>query len=104
MKITAIPAGLSMAVALATASTMADAAEEWEFSLAPLFLWGISIEGDTTINGLTAPLDLDFQDDVLENMEGSSPCISKQGVETGHSSPSTSGSTSMLTSEPGLVS
>ena len=59
-----------MAVALATTSTMANAAEEWEFSLAPLFLWGLSIDGDATINGKTAPLDLEFEDDILENMEG----------------------------------
>jgi hypothetical protein len=45
-------------------------AEEWEFAISPLFLWGISIDGDATIDGNTAPLDIDFKDDVLENMEG----------------------------------
>ena len=68
-KLATIPAGLSLAVALTIASTMATATDEWEFSLAPLFLWGVSIEGDATIDGKTAPLDLDFQDDVLEHME-----------------------------------
>jgi len=43
-----------MALVLATASTRADAAEVWEFSLSPLFLWGMSIDGDATINGKTA--------------------------------------------------
>jgi hypothetical protein len=38
--------------------------------LSPLFLWGVSLEGDSTINGQSAPLDLEFQDDILENMEG----------------------------------
>ena len=70
MQLSALTAGLSMALVLATASTRADAAEEWEFSLAPLFLWGLSIEGDATINGKTAPLDLEFKDDILDNMEG----------------------------------
>ncbi|MCP4766278.1 MAG: hypothetical protein GY875_08390 [Gammaproteobacteria bacterium] len=70
MRLSAFAVGLSMALVLATASTRADAAEEeWEFALSPLFLWGLSIDGDATINGNTAPLDLDFQDDILENME-----------------------------------
>ena len=43
--------------------------QEWEFSIAPLFLWGISIDGDATIGTATAPLDLNFEDDVLENLE-----------------------------------
>ena len=64
-----LAAGLSTALLLACAGTAANAAEEWEFSLAPLFLWGMSIEGDSTIEGNTAPLDLDFRDDVLENLE-----------------------------------
>jgi hypothetical protein len=58
-----------MAMMLATATTMAEADEEWEFTLAPMFLWGMSIEGESTIEGKTAPLDLDFRDDVLENLE-----------------------------------
>ena len=45
------------------------AADEWEFSATPMFLWGVSIDGDATIGGTTAPLDLDFRDDILENVE-----------------------------------
>ncbi len=45
------------------------AEEDWEFIVSPLFLWGLSIDGDATINGNTAPLDLDFRDDILDNME-----------------------------------
>jgi len=45
------------------------ASDEWEFALSPLFLWGMSIKGDATIGGATAPLDLSFKDDILENME-----------------------------------
>ncbi|MEH6469945.1 MAG: hypothetical protein V7752_01735 [Halopseudomonas sp.] len=43
--------------------------EEWEFMLAPLFLWGINIGGDATLDGNTADLNLDFQDNVLKNMD-----------------------------------
>jgi hypothetical protein len=43
--------------------------EEWDFSISPLFLWGISIDGDATIGTQTAPLGLDFTDDVLENLD-----------------------------------
>ena len=58
---------------LAGANTLAMATEtatdEWEFSASPMFLWGVSIDGDATIGDTTAPLDLDFQDDILENAE-----------------------------------
>lgn len=47
-----------------------DAGDEWEFALSPLFLWGVSLNGESTINGKTAPLDLKFGDDILKNMEG----------------------------------
>ena len=30
--------------------------DEWEFSATPLFLWGMSIDGDATIGDTTAPL------------------------------------------------
>ncbi|MEH6609040.1 MAG: hypothetical protein V7696_06695 [Halioglobus sp.] len=43
---------------------------EWEFQLAPLFLWGMSINGESSIDGNVAPMDLDFKDDLLENMDG----------------------------------
>lgn len=47
----------------------AGASDDWEFGLSPLFLWGKSVDGDSSINGKTAPVDLDFRDDILENME-----------------------------------
>lgn len=58
-----------MALLLASSGATSQAEEEWEFSIAPLFLWGMSINGEATVNGNTAPLDLDFKDDVLENLE-----------------------------------
>ncbi len=45
-----------------------EAEDRWQFSLAPLFLWGMSIDGEATSQGQTLPLELDFKDDVLENM------------------------------------
>lgn len=43
--------------------------EEWDFSVAPLYLWGKSIEGTASAGGMDIPLDLDFQDDILENLD-----------------------------------
>jgi hypothetical protein len=55
----------------ATSLAMANetASDEWEFSATPLFLWGLSVDGSSTIGDTTAPLNLDFSDDILENME-----------------------------------
>jgi len=61
------PRILLMLVAIGSYSQSASA--EWEFKLAPLFLWGISIDGDATIGTTAAPLDLKFKDDVFENMD-----------------------------------
>ena len=41
----------------------------WEYSVAPMYLWAKNIEGTSAIGGMEAPLDLDFKDDVLENLE-----------------------------------
>ena len=42
--------------------------DEWKFQLAPMFLWGMSMKGESQIGPVTAPLDLDFTDDILENL------------------------------------
>ena len=42
--------------------------DEWHFMVAPLFLWGLNIDATTEIGPVTAPLNLDFKDDVLENL------------------------------------
>ncbi len=41
---------------------------DWEFTLAPLFLWGMGINGGATIGDATAPLDLEFGD-IFSNLE-----------------------------------
>ena len=67
----------SSGIALAQSEADSDMASDtnsnngdWEFSLAPLFLWGVNLNGDATIGDITAPLVLDFKDDILENLEG----------------------------------
>ena len=41
----------------------------WQFTLAPLFLWGVSAKGSVQAGPETTPLKLEFQDDTLENLE-----------------------------------
>ena len=42
--------------------------DEWHFTVAPLFLWGLNIDGTTELGPVTTPLNLDFKDDVLSNL------------------------------------
>lgn len=48
---------------------LADNPGGWEYSVAPLYLWAKSIEGSSAIGGKEAALDLDFKDDILENLD-----------------------------------
>jgi hypothetical protein len=41
---------------------------EWEYTLAPLFLWAQGIEGTSEIGPVTAPLDITFKN-ALSNLE-----------------------------------
>lgn len=41
----------------------------WQFTLTPLFLWGVSTKGTVQAGPETAPLKLKFQNDALENLE-----------------------------------
>ena len=61
---------IGISLGLVTTPLLAETSDEWEFKLAPLFLWGMSIDGTTTIEGTDADLGLDFKDDIFENMEG----------------------------------
>ena len=42
--------------------------DQWHFTLSPMFLWGISIDGTSQVGPATAPLELNFKDDVFENL------------------------------------
>ena len=41
---------------------------DWQFRLAPLYLWAVNISGDQTIGPITVPLELDF-DDIFDSLE-----------------------------------
>jgi len=43
--------------------------KSWEFNLAPLYLWAVSMDGNMTVKGLTQPLDVDFSQ-ITDNLEG----------------------------------
>ena len=69
------PVRLIAAVLLAMAGTSSAHAAggnstngEWEFSLAPLFLWAQGIEGSSSVGPSTSPLDIKFED-ALDNLE-----------------------------------
>jgi len=42
--------------------------DEWQFTLSPMFLWGMSMNGDSQIGAADVPLNLEFTDDVLSNL------------------------------------
>lgn len=44
------------------------AQKDWQWRLAPLYLWGVNISGDQTIGRATVPLELDFSD-IFSNLE-----------------------------------
>ncbi|MEH6584221.1 MAG: hypothetical protein V7754_19980 [Halioglobus sp.] len=56
-------------VGLLSGQAMADNPGGWEYSVAPLYLWAKGIDGAASIGQLDAPLDLDFSDDILENLD-----------------------------------
>jgi len=62
---------LSLLLSLSGESSVAASnrsSDEWQFTLAPLFLWGMNVDGSAQIGPVSAPLQLDFKDDVLENL------------------------------------
>ena len=49
-------------------SKEAPAEENWQFNLAPFYLWAINIDGDLTAGSISAPVDVPFSD-VFDNLE-----------------------------------
>lgn len=45
------------------------AAEDWEFNLAPFYLWAINITGDQTIGPISSPVNVEFND-IFDNLDG----------------------------------
>jgi hypothetical protein len=56
---------LNLQVAVAQSEKSED---DWQFSLAPLFLWGMGISGSSSIGPATLPLDIQFKD-ALDSMD-----------------------------------
>jgi len=50
-------------------SLLAQEDKNWDFELAPLYLWAVSIEGETGVRGQTANTEVDFGD-IWDNLEG----------------------------------
>jgi len=43
--------------------------KDWEFSLAPMYLWALAMDGDVTVKGNKADLDVSFSD-IWDNLNG----------------------------------
>lgn len=43
--------------------------KNWDFQLAPFYLWAVNMEGDVTVRGTTAPIELEFGD-IFDRLEG----------------------------------
>ena len=44
------------------------ASGDWEFTLAPLYLWAVKMDGNMTVRGQTQSLKLDF-DEIFDKLE-----------------------------------
>jgi len=54
---------------LVPATSWSQEENNWEFNLAPLYLWAIKIDGDMGIRGQTAQVGVEFSD-IWDNLEG----------------------------------
>ena len=43
--------------------------KDWDFTLAPMYLWAVAIDGDQTVKGNKVDLDVSFSD-ILDNLNG----------------------------------
>lgn len=59
---------LAVTAAIGVSSTAKASDDSWEFSIAPLYLWGKNINA-TAAGPSELPLSLDFKDDLLDNLE-----------------------------------
>ncbi len=69
-KLAAVTTGIFIILFLwsATYAEEATKSSDWEFDLAPFYLWAVSMDGDMTVQGSTAPLEVGFGD-IVSNME-----------------------------------
>lgn len=68
-KSTCMGISLCLITILAASPAVSQDEDNWDFNLAPLYLWAISIDGDLGIRGRTAEASIDFQN-VWNNLEG----------------------------------
>jgi hypothetical protein len=62
--------GLIMVTPLTEAAEYGSSRDKkWDFSLAPLYLWGINIEGDTSLQEPADEIKLDNKE-IFDNLEG----------------------------------
>ena len=69
MRIKRLLVCLMFAFLLTPAAAQAQEGNNWDFELAPLYLWAISIDGDLGIRGRTTSASVDFSD-IWDNLEG----------------------------------
>ena len=59
---------VSISITQQVAAYTPESEDNWQFTLAPLFLWGMGIDGSTSIGPSTTPLDISFSD-ALSNLD-----------------------------------
>jgi len=60
----------ALCATLASGQAAAENPGGWEYSVAPLYLWGKAIQGTSGLGPTESELDLEFKDDILENLDG----------------------------------
>ena len=66
-----ITCAFGLSLLLTTSVSVADTSssdDEWQFTLSPMFVWGMSMKGDSQIGPVDLPLDIEFKDGVLSNL------------------------------------
>lgn len=61
---------LSLSLSTITFAETKKSDDDWQYMIAPFFLWGMNIDGTSTVGPVETPLELNFKDDVLENLAG----------------------------------
>lgn len=58
-----------LSIAVSPAYGSGESSHDWEFVVSPLFLWAKNVDGSSALAGNEMPTELDFQDDILENLD-----------------------------------
>ena len=64
-----IPILTFVSLLVSPTAMLANTERNWEFNLAPLYLWAISIDGDLGIKGRTSDVSVEFNN-IWDNLEG----------------------------------